>query len=753
VPENKSNFSRLTNKSLLLLLFLTLLFFWKILLTNQFSLLVEDEGVRQTYSWLNHIVMNIRQGTLPLWDPYTGSGSNFSAEMQTGAFSPLNLLLIPFRLNKEGLLWPQSYHWLYAFIHFLGACFMFALARQLKLSRFSAIIAGICFSLGGFVLHVPWPHMYESAIWLPLVFLFFLRALDAQNVKKAILYASASGLAMGMTILAGGLHLAIMEGIVVFATAVFVYFHPQILPGKYQNRSLGFLLLICAAVLVSGFCAGAIQILSSLEYSSRAYRWIGGNAPAVVANAKIPYAYLKDRVSPQALFGMVFPISYGIGGNGEAISPYMGVFPLLAVIIGVVKYWSRVWVRYMAGLAFLAYLYSLGEMSFFYGLLYSIVPYLWMAREAGRFMCLASFAMSILAAFGIEALLSNTNPKSDWGRWNRVLAGIVIACSLVLLIVALFGRPEINPWMAFSILLILLSYGLFQYIIRGNTGISSRVLIVALIFFDIGAFDWSARNLIETESSGGVNHLARLMSCRGAVEFLKSRPGPYRVRIDADPKPNISSAFHVPTVHNFGAAALKDVTTLSGHDTQLLNARYVLKPASVQEPGAIYQDKVWKVYENTKVCPAAWIVHKTTVDPSVEHLLTLLDAQRINLNETAVVSSPLDTALETPPEGGTERAIFRRYEANKLELDVQTEGRGFLVLSEIFYPGWRATVNGNRVQIHKADGILRGIVVPRGQSKVVLRYVPMSIYAGGILSLFAFGGTLIAFVFHWRRRD
>ena len=749
--KNKKISSRLTSISYLLLLLLTVLFLWKILLTRQFSLLVWEENVRQWYSWLNFAVVSFKDGTLPIWDPYTSAGFPFAAEMQTGVFNPLTLLLVLIPLNKNGVLSPQLFHQFYALIHFLAACFMFALVRQIGLSRFAAIIAGICFSLGGFLINVSWAHIYGSAIWLPLIFLFLIRAIDARTVKRCLLHASAGGLMMGMAVLAGGIHVVIMQALVVLSFAAFIAFSPQMRTDKSPGKSSSMLPVAIVTVLIVGICAGAVQLLPSMEYSSQALRWLGGEAPPLLADSKIPYAYLRDSLEPDGFLSLLF--GRAVIGNNEAVSPYIGVFPLLAAIIGILRCWHIPWVRYLAGLALVTFLYSLGAYSLFHGVLYAVVPRLWMAREAGRFIYLLSFAMPILAAYGIDYLFGKPAQKPNWKGLNRVFAGIVIACAAILTAATILGRPDINSWMAFSILMVFLSYGMFQAIIRGKTGTSMRTVLIVLILFDLHAFYWQPRNKIEEAWRGNVNHLDRLMSCRGAADFLKTQPAPFRVRIDDDPKPNIGHLFQVPTIHSTGVTSLKDFAMLSGGIQNLLNVRYILKPASSAEPGAMFEDDGWKVYANPESFPPAWIVHETVTDPSPEGFLARLNNHEIDLYQTAVLSEPLDTALESVSSGVLEKAEFRAYTPNRLELDVQSQGRGLLVLSEIFYPGWSATVNGKKQKIHKVNGILRGVTVPGSRSHVVLQYRPISVYAGGLLSLATFSAVGFALFYYRRRRN
>jgi uncharacterized membrane protein YfhO len=90
--------------------------------------------------------------------------------------------------------------------------------------------------------------------------------------------------------------------------------------------------------------------------------------------------------------------------------------------------------------------------------------------------------------------------------------------------------------------------------------------------------------------------------------------------------------------------------------------------------------------------------------------------------------------------------------ANRMALDVRAASRGLLVLSENYYPGWRAAVNGRPAEIYKVDGALRGVVVPPGSSRVTLDYAPASVYLGGVLTLATFLGVAAAWFYGRRNR-
>jgi len=733
---------------LLLFLPVTTLFYWKILLTRQFSLLTQRESVNQGYAWMQFVITSIRHGILPIWDPYTLAGHSFVGEMQTAAFYPLHLLLALVPFDRASVLSPVTYHIWFAVTHVLAACFMFALIRELGLSRFSAFVAGICFSMGGFVARVGWPHLLESSIWLPLVFLFFLRALRAASTRFAIVDASIGGFMVGLSVLAGGLHVVLMEALVIASAAIFNACSSRL--ETESRRSIVFRTAIVIAVIGAvGLAAGAVQLFPSVEYSTRAFRFLGA-AGALPADQRIPYADMNDEFLPQGITLLFAHFAFnGSAGVGESINPYMGIFPLLAAVIGIRRYWRNRWVRYLAGLAVAAFLFTLGNFSWLHGVLYAVVPQLWSMREASRMVFVEDFALTILAAYGVEALVVEAAGKASaaWVGLNRTLLGIVIACAAALFVPAMFGKPDINPWNSLSILLIFASYGLFRYMELGHRGGWVRAILVGLILFDLSAADWTAVNRIAAARTGA-DYLDRARSARGAALFLKAQPGAFRVQVQTDPVPNIGDLFGVPILQSSAGATLPtDYMRIMGF-TDLLNVRYFLTPASEPKPGALYQDPYWKVYENPSGYPRAWTVHETRIEPSAERAADQLGKPGFDARRTAMTEVPL--TLEPLAEGARESAQVSALTPNRMELEVDVQSRGLLVLSENYYPGWRATIDDRTAPIYRVDGALRGLVVPPGHSRVVLRYAPASVYWGGLLTALAFLGTLVAVWIRWR---
>ena len=680
-----------TIRSLVWLLLAIVAFYWKIVFTSQFSMMTDSETVTQAYSWFHFWAESVRRGSLPLWDPYAFGGRSYIGEMQTAAFYPLHLVFALFPANRNGLLAPQLYHLYFVFAHVMAAYFMFALIREMGLDQFPALLGGLCYSLAGYVGVVPWPHLLESTVWLPLQFLLLLLALKAADARRSWLYAALAGLTLGMSILAGGLHIVMMQVIVMVTAAA--YYTMRDRTGWRRPT------VVVVIATVTGLAAGAVQLLPSVEFSAHANRFITGTF--LPATQKIPIAYLTDSTRPRTLLSYL--------GTGEVLSPYFGLFPLLLAVIGLWKCGDRLWVRYSAGLAATAFLFSLGASSLLYGLLYALVPFLWMAREADRFLFLTHFGLVILAAHGAQALFYGSETTVSLRPLQRVLQWLAIAAAVALAIPAIFSLPEMKSWAQWSLLLMILTYPLFLYVAGGGKGAAARFLVAAFIVFDLHAFNVVSANKIQVARTG-TDQLERLISMRGAAEYLKAQPGPFRVQVVADPPLNFGDSYGIETL-NGGAVTLAanymDLMSKGEPSIDLLNVRYFLKPASTADANPAYADANWKIYQNPGARPRAWI------------------------------------------DGGS--ASVEEHSARHIAVKVQSADTGVLVLSELFYPGWEARVNGKPERIDEVDGGLRGIPVPAGENHITVDYAPQTVRLGGILSCLAFGLTLLASAV-WLRR-
>ena len=729
---------------MLLLTVLVLLSFWKLVFTKQFSVLWQWEPVNQAYAWYTFAARFIQQGIVPLWDPYRYAGNTFVGEMTAGLFYPFKLALYLAPLNAYGLLSERVFNLYYVFSHWLAAVGMFFLARRLKLGDLPSLVAGSCFGLGGFLLKVGWPNMLDAMPWLPVVVLFMLRAFEADRRVEQAFNACVAGLALGMTYLAGSLHIAIMDGIVVVTLAAYLCM---------LNRSVRLIFTraaLVATMAIVSILIGAVQLWPSMEYGPKAFRWVGADAP-IRSFQKIPYAVLGDEANygPESLFSFVF--GEADTGNHEP-SNYLGVLPLILVIVGVWKQWAHPLVRYFTALAVCAYLYSWGSFSFLHGVLY-LAPLLDMAREPGRFIYLTHFAMAILAGFGVNTLFEArvAGERLSLSGITSILKWAVIALGLLLAAASLRLPVAVSEWAYLSFFFIAAAYGILLSAQRARPLIGTSAALVFVILWDLYSFNPVIQSKIEAQKNNA-DFLAQLIEDRALVNFLESQPGMSRVHFDATSPMNIGDAYGVPVTWAMSATLLVDYAGLLGHprQNQLLNVRYTVRSKDKKvDATPVYSDARWNVYENPDAFPRAWFVHRVEVDASPERPLSRLNDKSLDLGSTALVDRAIDGPLGEP---GDDKLEFVKYEPDRVELKTDAATPALLVLSEVFYPGWNATIDGVPTTIYQVDGILRGVRVDSGSHEIVMRYQPRSILLGAAASLVTIA-AICSFGFFLLRRS
>jgi uncharacterized membrane protein YfhO len=108
----------------------------------------------------------------------------------------------------------------------------------------------------------------------------------------------------------------------------------------------------------------------------------------------------------------------------------------------------------------------------------------------------------------------------------------------------------------------------------------------------------------------------------------------------------------------------------------------------------------------------------------------------VNFSTQALIEKPLAVPLpKQVPNAVQHRVHCTQYSANRIGYDVETAENGLLTLSEIWYPAWKATLDGQETEILRTNYSLRGIAVPKGKHTIVLRYDSSAFRLGAWISL------------------
>jgi hypothetical protein len=155
--------------------------------------------------------------------------------------------------------------------------------------------------------------------------------------------------------------------------------------------------------------------------------------------------------------------------------------------------------------------------------------------------------------------------------------------------------------------------------------------------------------------------------------------------------------------------------------------------------GAIKPEDVGEasVYENLRARPRAWLVSKV-LTVTEEEALAALHSSRLaggsafDPAQTALVEEPLDFTAQVPDRDATARVTH--LSDGQLEVETKTNAPAFLVTSDVFYPGWEATVDGAPARLFRTNYVLRGLAVPAGTHTVRFEFRPRSFYRGAFVS-------------------
>ena len=182
---------------------------------------------------------------------------------------------------------------------------------------------------------------------------------------------------------------------------------------------------------------------------------------------------------------------------------------------------------------------------------------------------------------------------------------------------------------------------------------------------------------------------------------------------------------------------------------RMLNLRYLIEERRNgvwDDVGGLviaYEDERVRIYELPHHWPRAWLVHEYVVER--EPLKMLESLMRSNRYQTAAFFADEPGFRVQAPSADERKPHIVAYEPDRVVVEVEAAAPAFLILSDLYYPGWHAAVDGQRAPLLKANYLMRAVPVPAGRHVVEFTYAPFSFRAGVAASLFACAvmGTLV----------
>ncbi len=736
--DNVSLFRRsnaLTFQRLKVPLFLagaTLLFFWPVWIAGYRFPIGGGDLWGQLHPVWSYVAQWLRRGVFPLWHTGMMAGDPIVAEGQYGLFNPLNWPMFLFSpiptwvisLRGMATLWLAG----------VGMYFYLHCSPVWRLRGTAAIIGALAYMFADpFVAHLGHPQFNDALAWLP----WTLWAVDgAMRHSRRIPLA---GGALALVLLAGHGQASLYTALIV---GLYALWQSLDAGWKVAPRRVGRLLLV--GVLAACLAApGILPGLERLPYTERAL---------------VPFDLRRGyEFPPQMLVDLLAPAFHGRGVGGfwpswnRVESAYIGAVALYLAVLGLLSTLRQRRTWFLLVLGVLAYLFALG----YQGPLYAHVARLPLFADSwktARAIFGLSFALASGAALGAEALY-----RGRGKLWSvALLAGSVLLW---------FAAPS---WSA------QVPAGIHRLRALGGLRLAALLALPTALLFLVKERRWAWSGLtllllgelilqgtwVELESSTGDEHLHA-----ATLAYLRDDPGWFRVDVDGaarglwSPATLQAAGFEVPQgsgnpMELFAFGQFYWAVPYKGAPAyQLFGAKYIVVPKGAPPGGegiwpVFTADPLVDIHLNTNALTRVWLVYDTLPVSRIEEAYTVVFAPDFVPARMAVVENGPD--LEDAGEPGGAGALeVLAYGPNRVRIFVRTAEPALLVLSDIFYPGWRASLDGEPTPLYKADGIFRGVFVPAGEHRVEMRFFPASLRLG--LGL-AMAGVCLVMVIWGRRR-
>jgi hypothetical protein len=722
----------------------------------------------------------ILAGQLPLWNSFSGMGAPLMANYQSALFYPPTWLLLPFYMLggagglAMGETWSVVLHLIWSGIG------MVLLIRQLGCGRFAQVIAALAFSLSGYmVTRAGFLSINAALAWLPWVLLAAERLIDAP--KPALKAFMGSGLVIGMLLLAGHAQTAFYTLLLAGCWVLFRQWH-----AGWKGILSGALFWGLSVLLGCGLAA--IQLLPTAEYLAQSQRAVEIGYDYAVNYSFLPWRFLT----------LLLPNLFGTPADGTYLlkadaywedAVYIGLLPFFLGVAAMVlslrkqrssdKLRSRDLTVFLAVMSTIASLIALGSNAPIFPFLYKYIPTFDLFQAPARWMIWLVLALAIMAGFGADA----------WhkpGKRGRFWLNLSLALGFTMIIITLLAgylAPElprvfIKAFTIFGVSIVLACILAKTNPLpdenNGKRAVIWRWAVIGFVSVDLLLASWNFHQGADP---------SLYSRAAAAAQQVKTQTKGGRVYISADDLDQLQ----YDTFFNFRDFrmdgkwdALADVllpnTNLYGGLASVNNFDPLLPGEYSQFMAALVEtDKNTRLRlmrrigvtsieipedegSGVRFEPLAgsrryhWANCLVTAQDSKEALSKYIQYANVEgvIPQPVIVESPGAVGGRCSQEQAAITII--EDQPGRLSLNVMATSSGWLVVSDLYYPGWKVWVDDQSENLLQVDYLFRGIEVREGEHTIRMVYRPLSFYGG-------FGITVACVIVllglwvteHWRK--
>jgi len=689
--------------------------------------------ITQIYPWKYFTIGQLKNGEIPFWNPYSFSGTPHMANYQSAVFSPFDFFyfILPFL---------DAWSFIVLLQPLLAGIFAYMYLRQVKVSNAGSLLGAVAFMFSGFmVVWMAYGTLTMAIVFLPLILYFIEKSFE----KKSVLPFVGISIFTTFSYLSGHFQTSLyLTTMVVFYTVYKAFITKDI-------RSAVF----AAIYIFLGIVLAMPQILPTFEFYKNSVRDSAYNS-----GSGIPYYNFVTAFAPD-FFGNPVTRNNKFLDYAEW-QAFIGIIPLfLATFVFWKKSPQSFFLIAVAGTAILAIASPLQELI---GWLH--IPVLSTTVQS-RIIVLCTFSLAMLAGFGYDGLLELIKGKKYKAISIRIL---LLALLLVAVWIILFlGKLPANE-ASIAKKNLLLPTGTFlvaSLAILGTFFVKNRfgfflltVVLLGLVSFESFRFaakwmpfdprpvvfpDTKVTTFLQKQKEGRIfGNMGGQMEIYYGIPSIEGYDSLYIERY-GEFIAGAGLGKYTPPENR--VVNLARVSSNTDRVLNLLGVSLIFHPnADTKAVWAypvwnkewmkpVFKDSTYTIFKNTQAMPRAKMFYDFEIVPSKQERIKKLYAPAFDYKNTLV----LEEKVSLSPGAESKNSVdITSYTPNKLAVRVKTEKPGMLFLSDPYYIGWNASIDGKDTKIYYADHAFRAILVPKGVHTVLFTYIPWSFYLGVAVSVF-----------------
>ncbi len=719
---------------------LCLAFFSTVILSTNYLIYSNaSDIVNQYYPYLILLKDSITAGTLPLWNPLLMGGFPWFGNPDSNLFY---LPTLAFTIVFPPYL---ALNYLIIFHVFLAGIFMFLYLREIKIPSQVSIFGAISFMFSGFIItriYAGHFSIINTITWIPLIFLLIEKS--AKN--HLTIFPMSLGLVLGMQFLGSQPQIFIYTLIV--ASGYYIFRH------MYQTSKAE---IIKKAIIVFVFLFGisAIQLLPSYEFFKHSVR-SGGLSYDQIISSSLPPHQLISLILPE-FFGTALDFTTWGASNFWELTGYVGILPIVFSLLAFITKRDKLTI-FFTSLAIFSILYSFGKFNPLFNVV-EFIPFLNSFRIPARFLLFFVFSISVLASIGLNRFL--TAPHCAKSLIKIIFTGSIVTVGILILSMVfkeniltfaevlaksrLTEAALIDP-ISPTITSLLEKEGIAYFTTRIYSHILGNFMVLTISFISI-VFVYhllSKRIIKKNQALAFIIMILVLDLFSFGLKYISTNQTSSEVTLGL---PEDTASYRILSLPE---SYLIDQAELAKRGIQRFDGYYVAKLSYYNEFFEIAKERstllqignVKYIYANNGTpkyqdsLPRAFFVYGDKVPTSGNHLEIMkqpdFDPTKILLIGDSVVDIKKIAPLK-----------ITDYEPNSLEIEVNNTDKGFLVLLDTWYPGWKAYIGSEEVPVKRAYYIMRGVEITSSIGNIRFNFEPRLLTVGAVVTTITILATII----------